>query len=121
MNSPVQNNDPKTYVIPREPDKSKTLTLIIYALQAVALFTALPLLVAVIINYVKLDEVKGTWLESHFRWQIKTFWVALGWTLVGMITTIFGIGNFILFVLLCWVIYRIAKGGLRLIDGRTVE
>ncbi|WP_247869935.1 hypothetical protein [Methylophaga sp. SB9B] len=54
--------------------QAKTLTIIIYALQAASFIVGLTFLVAVIINYIKRDDVRGTWLESHFRWQIRTFW-----------------------------------------------
>lgn len=55
----------------------RTLTHVIYALQAAALINGLTLLVAVIVNYAKREEVKGTIYESHFDWQIATFWRAL--------------------------------------------
>ena len=99
----------------------KTVTSVVYALQAAAYFTGgLTALVGVIVNYVKLDDVRGSWLESHFRWQIRTFWwallgFALGWLLwlvfVGMIVA-GGTG--------VWVIYRIVKGWLNLYDGRPM-
>lgn len=112
------------------------LTHILYALHAVGLaigaFGAAsvvgsflfgwPSLIAVIINYIRRDEVRGTWLESHFRWQIRTFWLALCASLVvlaiGLPTTLVLIGFGILalgfFVLGIWTIYRIARGWLRL-------
>jgi len=62
---------------------SKNLTNLVYLLQAIAVFTAVPFFIAVIINYVKKDEVKGTLAESHFRWQIRTFWFSLLWGIVG--------------------------------------
>ena len=81
-----------------------------------------PSLIAVIINYIRRDEVRGTWLESHFRWQIRTFWFALGASLVvlavGLPTTLVLIGFGILalgfFLLGVWTIYRITRGWLRL-------
>jgi uncharacterized membrane protein len=82
-----------------------------------------PSIIAVIINYVKRGEARGTWLESHFDWQIRTFWFALGWALlVGLIslplTLLFGLGiaTWIggMFLLGVWAIYRIARGWLRL-------
>jgi uncharacterized membrane protein len=56
----------------KEPafERLKTITAVVYALQAAAYFTGLTALVGVIVNYVKLDDVRGIWLESHFRWQI---------------------------------------------------
>ena len=115
------------------------LTHILYALHAVGLaigaFGAAsvvgsflfgwPSLIAVIINYVRRDDVRGSWLESHFRWQIRTFWLALAGTLVvlaiGIPTTLVLIGFGILalgfFAIGVWTIYRIARGWIRL-SGR---
>lgn len=81
-----------------------------------------PSIIAVIINYVKRSEVRGTWLESHFTWQIRTFWFALLWAvIVGLVSLplafiLVGIGTWIagMFVLGVWAIYRIARGWLRL-------
>ena len=82
-----------------------------------------PSIIAVIINYVKRGEARGTWLESHFDWQIRTFWFALGWALlVGLVslplTLVFGLGIATwvagLFLLGVWAIYRVARGWLRL-------
>jgi uncharacterized membrane protein len=82
-----------------------------------------PSIIAVIINYVKRGEARGTWLESHFDWQIRTFWLALGWALlVGLISLplvlLFGLGiatwSIGLFLLGVWAVYRVARGWLRL-------
>lgn len=96
----------------------KTLTTVVYGLQAVGLLGLfVPFLVGVVINYVKLDNVRGSWLESHFRWQIRTFWFGLLWSILGAITWIILIGMVILFVNAVWIIYRIVKGWLNLNDG----
>ena len=63
--------------------KGKDLALLVYILQAVGLVIGLTWIVAVIINYVKRDDVRGTWIESHFDWQIKTFWISLAGWIVG--------------------------------------
>ena len=81
-----------------------------------------PSIIAVIINYVKRGEARGTWLESHFSWQIRKFWFALLWAcliaIAGLLLLIVvvGIGVWIigLFVLGVWAIYRIARGWMRL-------
>ena len=96
---------------------SVNLTQVLYGLQAGSFLFPLTLFVAVIINYVKRDQIEGTWLESHFRWQIRTFWFALLWGAIGLITTVIFIGFIILFANTVWLIYRIAKGWLRLNDG----
>jgi uncharacterized membrane protein len=127
--------DTTTYELaPR--DSLVTLTHILYALHAAGLaigaFGAAtvvgsflfgwPSLIAVIVNYVRRNDVRGTWLESHFRWQIRTFWFALlGTTVVlviGLPTTLVLIGFGILalgfFSLGVWTVYRVARGWLRL-------
>ena len=83
-----------------------------------------PSIIAVIINYVKRSDVRGTWLESHFSWQIRTFWFALLWAVfVGLVSLplsviLVGIGTWIagLFLLGVWAIYRIARGWMALND-----
>lgn len=101
-------------------DSSKTIAMIVYGLQAIAIFTGLPMFVAVILNYVKLDDVRGTWVESHFRWQIRTFWFALLWTVVGLITAMILVGYLVLLANAIWVIYRVIKGALDLADNKPM-
>ena len=104
-----------------ENDNSqKTIATIIYALQAVSFLLGVTFIIAVIINYVKKSDVAGTWLESHFRWQIRTFWFALLWSIIGLIGAFFVIGYFLLIANAIWVIYRIVKGWLRLNDGKEM-
>jgi len=104
-----------------ENDNSqKTITMIIYVLQAVSFLLGITFIVAVIINYVKKSDVSGTWLESHFRWQIRTFWFALLWSIIGLIGAFIIIGYFLLIANAVWVIYRIVKGWLRLNDGKEM-
>ncbi len=96
------------------------LTTAVYALQAAGLVFPVSLIVAVIIDYVKLPDVAGTWIESHFRWQIRTFWIAASLALLGVVTLILAIGYFILVGTAIWVIYRIVKGWLYLNDRKTL-
>jgi uncharacterized membrane protein len=124
-----------------EPQPSLvTLTHVIYGLHAASLLIGIstaatvvgaflfgwPSIVAVILNYVKRGEARGTWLDSHFRWQIRTFWFGLLWVvLCGLFVVMtFGIGIFIAWLPLgivgLWFIYRIAKGWLRLVDRRPM-
>src|SRR5258706_881450 len=63
----------------------RRLTAIVYGLQLAGYFTGLSPVAGVILNYVKRDAVAGTWLESHFRWQIRTFWITLAWSLAGLV------------------------------------
>jgi len=96
------------------------ITTIVYLLQAVAIFTALPFFIAVIINYIKKEDVKGTLSESHFRWQIRTFWYSLLWGIVGGILVFVLVGYAILFINYVWIIYRIIKGWLRLSNDQEM-
>lgn len=88
----------------------------------------LPSIIAVIMNYLRRSEARGTWLESHFTWQLRTFWFAALWVvllavasaplmlvLVGFFT--FAVG---LAVIGLWVIYRVARGWLTLNEGRPI-
>jgi uncharacterized membrane protein len=98
--------------------------------RAVALQFAfgLPSLVAIIMDYARRLEARGIWLETHFRWQIRTFWFALLWVVVTQIVTaplvlvgvgflpgLLGLGSVAL-----WVIYRLVRGWLALREGRPM-
>jgi len=87
-----------------------------------------PSIIAVVINYVKRHDAKGTWLESHFRWQIRTFWYAfLASVVIGLTGAVlaivlvgFAIWAVGFFVLGVWAIYRIAAGWMRLNNRRAI-
>jgi uncharacterized membrane protein len=117
-----------------------TITHVIYGLHAVSLvmgivgaatvvgafLTGWPSIIAVILNYVKRTEARGTWLESHFQWQIRTFWFGLLWValcLVFVVVTL-GLGLLIAWLPLgvvgLWFIYRVGRGWLRLIDHQPM-
>ena len=104
-----------------DQDSLKTLTTVVYALQAASFIIGITSIVAIVINYVKIDDVKGTWLESHFRWQIRTFWFGLLWGVIGVLTFILVVGWVILAADAVWVIYRIVKGWLNLNEGKEVN
>jgi uncharacterized membrane protein len=117
-------------------DSLVTWTKVVYALHAFSLLTGIigtatvvgafltgwPSIIAVILNYIKRSEARGTWLDSHFRWQIRTFWFGLLWiSLCGtFIIATLGIG--LLFVWLpiglvgLWFVYRIVRGWVTLSD-----
>lgn len=115
-----------------------TLTYVIYGLHAISAFGGVlspafvltafisgwPSIIAVIINYVKRDDTRGTYLESHFRWQIRTFWFALLWVLIAVLLAVTVIGIPIALIVAwaagLWVLYRIARGLLRLLDGQPM-
>ena len=112
----------------------------IYALHAFSLITGIfgvatvigafltgwPSLIAVVLNYAKRGDVRGTWLESHFRWQIRTFWYGLFWVSLCLffVFVTFGIGIIVawlpLAIVSLWFIYRVARGWLALRDRRTM-
>jgi uncharacterized membrane protein len=130
MNVPLVTTEPRHSLV--------TLTHVIYALHGVSLLTGIvtaatvvgafltgwPSLLAVILNYVKRSEARGTWLESHFRWQIRTFWFGLLWVTLCLLFVVatLGIGLLIAWLPLAvvglWFIYRILRGWLALIDHR---
>lgn len=65
-----------------DQDPNRTLTLVLYVLYIIAIFTGgLLAVIALIINYVKRSDVRGSIFESHFTWQIRTFWWYLAWIL----------------------------------------
>jgi len=98
----------------------KTITTIVYALQAVSFFIGITFIAAVILNYVKKEDVQNTWLASHFHWQIRTFWFGLLWSILGFISLIIVIGYFVLIANAIWIVYRIIKGWLRLSEGKSM-
>ncbi|HET9462648.1 MAG TPA: hypothetical protein VFO43_01595 [Thiobacillus sp.] len=98
----------------------KTLSTVIYALYAASLFFGVTAIIAIVLNYIKREDAQGTWLESHFIWQIRTFWWALLWCVVGAITLIILIGWIVWGVAFVWFVYRIAKGWLNLNDNKPM-
>ena len=117
-----------------------TWTQAIYALHALSLATGIlgassvvgafligwPSIIAVILNYVKRSEARGTWLESHFRWQIRTFWFGALWVALCGFFVLFtlGLGLFVVWIPLgivaLWFIYRVARGWMALNDRKTM-
>ena len=104
---------------------SAVMGLVSSAAVVTAFLTGWPSIVAVILNYVKRGDVRGTYLESHFRWQIRTFWFALLWVAVAFLLAITIIGIPFAWLLVVatgvWVLYRIVRGWLALVDGRPIE
>ena len=124
--------------IPHPREGLITLAHVIYALHAfsvltgalssvlivTAFVTGWPSIIAVILNYAKRSEVRGTWLDSHFGWQIRTFWFALLWLVVGAMVffTFVGIPAAIVIWVLTglWVLYRIVRGWMTLSSGKPM-
>ena len=86
--------------------------------------TGWPSIIAVILNYVKRGATRGTYLDSHFGWQIRTFWYAVLWALIGLVLifTVIGvvIGVPLLLLLGLWVLYRVARGWVTLAHGKPM-
>jgi uncharacterized membrane protein len=80
----------------------------------------IPSLVAVVLNYATRRGSRGTWVESHYRWQIRTFWYAVLWVFIGLLLLIALVGIFILVALTLWLVYRVAKGWMRLRNRRPM-
>jgi len=117
-----------------------TWTQLIYGLHAFSLLTGIvgaativgafltgwPSIIAVILNYIKRGDVRGTWLESHFRWQIRTFWFGLLWVALcgAFVIVTLGVGILIawlpLVMVSVWFVYRIVRGWLALRDRRPM-
>ena len=109
----------------RRSDPARNLAVVVYILQALSFFVGgITGLVGVIINYVKLDDVRNTWVERHFRWQIRTFWDALLWVLGAVIAALTVIGIPVAVAigigLTVWLIYRVGRGWLHLRDARPM-
>jgi len=103
-----------------QEQSNKTLTTVVYGLQAASYLFLVTAIIAVIINYVKRSEVDGTWQATHFRWQIRTFWWGLLWLVIGAVLTPLIIGYPIVLANAIWFAYRIIKGWLRLNDGKEM-
>ena len=96
----------------------KTLVAVVYGLQLAGFLVAFTPIVGVILNYVKRAEARGTWLESHFTWQIRTFWWSLLWCAVGLALVLVMVGFFILLAAAVWVLYRAIRGWVELSEGK---
>jgi uncharacterized membrane protein len=95
------------------------------AMIVTAFLTGWPSIIGVILNYVKRSEVRGTWLDSHFSWQIRTFWYALLWVAIGgvLFITVVGIPFAVVlwFATGIWVLYRIIRGWLALSSQKELS
>jgi uncharacterized membrane protein len=105
------------------PETLVTVTTTVYILLAVGFLIPpvfLAAIIGVVINYVKRDDARGTFLESHFRWQIRTFWFGLLWMILGFLTWIILIGYVIHAVAWIWIAYRVIKGWLDLTNHKPM-
>jgi len=130
MTEPTPNATPAPSLV--------NVTHLVYALHALSILIGIttaatiigafvfgvPSIIAVVINYLKKSEARGAFLESHFRWQIRTFWFGLLWCLIGGFLFITFIGIPLAMAVFLgaglWVIYRIARGWLALRDRKPM-
>ena len=129
MNAVVQPNDSLvryTHLIYALHGASLVIGIVGTATVVGAFLFGWPSIIAVILNYVKRRDVRGSWLESHFRWQIRTFWFGLLWVaLCGLfIVATLGVGLLIAWIPLgvvgIWFVYRIVRGWLALRESRPM-
>ena len=92
---------------------------VMYALYAVALFTALPFFAGVIVAYLGRSGADAVY-RSHLTWGIRTFWWALFWFIIGAVLSLILIGYAILAILWLWTAYRVIRGWLKLADGLSI-
>ena len=98
----------------------RNITMVVYGLQAAAFLVGITFIAAVIVNYIKRPDVAGTIYESHFTWQIRTFWWSLLWGFLTLLTIWIGVGFLIGMAAAIWLVYRIVKGWLNLNEGKPV-
>ena len=123
-----------------DQDSNRTLTLVLYVLYIIAIFSAgLLAVIALVINYIKRDDVRGSIFESHFTWQIRRFWWYLFWNIIAFVPFIFlfftgenvnafagvaiGATTFCLVVVgvsWIWIVYRAIAGIIRLNDNQPM-
>ncbi len=98
----------------------KNLALLVYILQGLGFVTGgLTWIAAMMVNYIKFDTVRDSWLESHFRWQLNTFWYGLFWWTVGLVLWLL-LGWLVWGLLSLWALYRVVKGALTLNDNKPI-
>lgn len=131
-NGSTRSNDNNNNNNERDVAGSITITHVLYGMHAVAPFTLWTFaIIAMIIGVVKRDDVRGTWLDSHYAYLSRTFWWGLLWAIaawvvfwvLGLLTL--GIGMLFLWVLpvavLVWYLYRVIRGWINLNDHKTVD
>jgi len=109
---------------PNQPNSSldlRTLTHVAYGLYALGFVTAgflgIATLAAVVLMYLERTDAAGTMYAAHFDWMLRTFWWALLWLALSMIGTLIFIGWLGVVATVVWVLYRLIKGWLALMEG----
>ncbi|MCP4329373.1 MAG: hypothetical protein GY791_13155 [Alphaproteobacteria bacterium] len=104
-----------------DAQKARNLLLITYVLYGLSLINGLTAVAGVIIAHIKVNEVTDEFLQSHYRWLIRTFWLGLIAGIIAGVLTVIFIGFLLLLVVFLWYIYRLVKGFLRFNDGKPIE
>jgi len=117
--SPVVAARTETECAPPE-ESARQMAIVVYVLQAVSFVVVVSMIGGVILNYVKREDAAGTWLESHYTWQIRTFWWWLAWMIVAIVLAIIVVGIAVAVVNQIWLLYRIIKGAVRLSEGKPM-
>lgn len=112
MSQPVERSEAQRI------EEAKKWAAIVYALQALGFVVGISYIAALFVAYLKRPEARGTWVESHFQWQISTFWYSLLWGVLGAVALMWMVGYFIIVAAVLWVVYRIVVGWVRLSDGK---
>ena len=99
---------------------AKNTVQLVYILQGVGFFVGVTWIAGAIVNHVKRGEAAGSWVDSHFRWQIRTFWFGLLWSVVGTLLSVVMIGLVVLAANYIWLIYRVVKGWLDFSAGKAM-
>ncbi len=98
----------------------KKLATFIYILQAATFGFGITYFLAPLVIYWKRKQAEGTWLESHLRWQLNTFWFSLVGLVAGVLTYPLQAGFVILLTTSLWFVYRIGQGWSRLSRGQAI-
>lgn len=147
-NYPTNNNSNQAKGTMNSDKRRSLITYnhITYLLYVVSYFTAgLLWIVPIVMNYAKRHDADGSWLATHFDWQIKTFWYSIVWFVLGIVIIAFALGGFgvsmltdssnnmaigsvllagvgllIMLFTFIWHLYRIIRGWIALTDNRPV-
>lgn len=96
------------------------LTWAIYALYAASALVGITAIAAIVLNYVKRPAVAGTVYETHFNWQMRTFWIGLAGMVLAVLTMPILIGWLVAGATIVWTVYRLVVGALRLMEEQPV-
>jgi uncharacterized membrane protein len=109
------------FALPETDEKKlRDLALLVYAMQAVGLVLWPAWIAGAVIDHVKVGAARNTWVETHFNWQLRTFWVWLAGMIVGFVLLLVKIGWLVTIAVTAWAVYRVVKGWLYLNDRKPM-